>query len=392
MGNIKTMDNIPKLRFREFNDEWKQTKLGDIATFSKGKGISKSDIADDGAFECIRYGELYTTYNEIINKIVSKTNSNHNMVYSKNNDILMPTSDVTPDGLATASALSKENIIIGGDIIIIRSLKIFNNFFSYYVVGHKKDIMRLVSGTTVFHLYAKEIQHLVLNLPQKQEQQKIADFLSCVDSKIMQLTQKQHSLQRYKKGVMQKIFSQEIRFTSDSGEEFGDWKVKRFENIADIDKGTQLNKDLLTKIGNYPAINGGINPSGFTSKWNTIANTISISEGGNSCGYIRLNKTKFWAGGHCYTIQNIKQQTNYKYLYQYLKYKELHIMRLRVGSGLPNIQKSEILNFKINLPPPNEQQKIADFLTCLDDKLALCQMKLDETKQFKKGLLQNMFT
>ena len=183
----------------------------------------------------------------------------------------------------------------------------------------------------------------------KQEQEKIASFLTSVDTKIEQLAKKEELLGQYKKGVMQKIFNQEIRFKADDGSEFPEWEEKKLSSLCNIQKGSQLNKDTLTETGNHPAINGGINPSGYTSEYNTEANTITISEGGNSCGYVNFITTKFWSGGHNYSLQDLKTNIENKYLFQYLKHNENSIMRLRVGSGLPNIQKNEINNYFSNL-------------------------------------------
>jgi len=190
---------------------------------------------------------------------------------------------------------------------------------------------------------------------------------------------------------MQKIFTQEIRFEADDGSEFPDWEEKKLSTQTTIQKGSQLNKDTLTEEGNYPALNGGINPSGFTTDWNTEANTITISEGGNSCGYVNFVRTRFWSGGHNYSLQDLKKTIQVKYLYQYLKFNELQIMRLRVGSGLPNIQKGEISNFKVSVPCLEEQTKIANFLSSIDNKIEQVGEQLDKSKEFKKALLQQMF-
>ena len=116
-----------------------------------------------------------------------------------------------------------------------------------------------------------------------------------------------------------------------------EWEVVRLGEICKIQKGKQLNKSTLTKSGKFPVINGGIEPSGYTNKYNTNENSITISEGGNSCGFVNLIIKKFWSGGHCYVLQKIK--INYLFLYQILKINEYKIMRLRVGSGLPILKK-----------------------------------------------------
>ena len=125
--------------------------------------------------------------------------------------------------------------------------------------------------------------------------------------------------------------------------------------------------------GEFYVLNGGINPSGYTNTYNTNENTISISEGGNSCGFVNLNKEKFWSGGHNYTLSKLKIDTIF--LYQYLKYIEQHIMSLRVGSGLPNIQKNRLENVKIQYSKPTEQEKIGTFFSDLDNLITLHQSK-----------------
>ncbi len=181
----------------------------------------------------------------------------------------------------------------------------------------------------------------------------------------------------------------EIRFPEFKNE--GEWKEVTLGYLSQIVKGEQLNRIELTETGKYPCQNGGINPSGYTDKFNTNENTITISEGGNSCGYINYMTSKFWLGGHCYKLV-VNHRIDKSYLYQALKFNEEDIMRLRVGSGLPNIQQNSIRNFKFvisNFLP--EQQKIASCLSSLDDLIKEHSQKLDLLKDHKKGLMQNLF-
>ena len=186
---------------------------------------------------------------------------------------------------------------------------------------------------------------------------------------------------------MQKLLSGEVRFAGFDEE----WEEVRLGEICKIQKGKQLNKSTLTKSGKFPVINGGIEPSGYTNKYNTNENSITISEGGNSCGFVNLIIKKFWSGGHCYVLQKIK--LNYLFLYQILKINEYKIMRLRVGSGLPNIQKKDIENFKILIPKAlQEQQKIAQLLTLADKEIELLKEELETLKEQKRGLMQRLLT
>ena len=125
----------------------------------------------------------------------------------------------------------------------------------------------------------------------------------------------------------------------------------------------------------YYVLNGGMTPSGYTDSFNTQANTISISEGGNSCGFVAFNKENFWSGGHNYTLSQLK--IDVKYLYQNLKKQEQLIMSLRVGSGLPNVQKSRLSEVIITYPNSSyEQKKIASILMGVDDLITLHQREL----------------
>lgn len=148
-----------KIRFKEFKGEWQLKNLEEVCEFHKGSALSKSDIVKDGHLKCIHYGELFTKYKTVISDIVSQTNIEG--FKSKTGDVLMPSSDVTPLGLAKASALLEDNVILGGDINILRPQSNINPIFlSYILNSEKKKIIELVSGTTVKHIYIKDLSVL----------------------------------------------------------------------------------------------------------------------------------------------------------------------------------------------------------------------------------------
>lgn len=383
---------VPKLRFKEFCGEWDEKTIGDIAEIYKGNVLSKSDLRDEG-HPCILYGELYTKYGEIIEKVYSKTNrADKNLFIGKINDVLIPSSGETAIDISTASCLKCDNVYIGGDLNVIRCNNVNGSFLSY-TLNHKQrnSIAKFAQGVSVVHLYGDSLRKLKINIPSLPEQTKIAHFLCTVDDKIQNQQDKITHLENIKKGFMQKIFSRKIRFKNDGGDEFPEWEEKKLGDIADIKKGTQLSKSEISDNGKYYHLNGGINPSNYTDKFNVEKNTISISEGGNSCGYINWNKERFFSGGHNYTIQNLINIIDKYYLYQYLKYNQKKIMRLRVGTGLPNIQQKDLNIFIVKFPCLKEQQKIADFLSLFDEKISTEKETLEHLKELKKGLLQQMF-
>ncbi len=200
-----------ELRFKDENGndfpEWEEKRLGEIAKFLKGKGISKSDIAEDGFIKCIRYGELYTIYKETINIVHSKTNvPKEELVFSQKGDVIIPSSGETQLDIAKASCVMDEKIALGGDLNIIRS-KISGVFLAYYLNGALKyEIAKLSQGVSVVHLYSSQLKNLKTTLPSPKEQQKIADFLSAIDIKIEAVSQQIAIMQSFKKGLLQQMF------------------------------------------------------------------------------------------------------------------------------------------------------------------------------------------
>ncbi len=202
-------ENIPRIRFPEFGDAgpWKMKRLGKIASFSKGKGISKSDVVDGGKLPCIRYGELYTHYGEMIEEIISYTNiSKENLVLSKKNDVIIPASGETQEDIAKASCIERSGIALGGDLNIIRS-QADGAFLSYYLNSAKKnDIATMAQGISVIHLYPNQLRNLVVSLPRKSEQRKIAACLKSADQLINTTAQQLEALKQHKNALMQQLF------------------------------------------------------------------------------------------------------------------------------------------------------------------------------------------
>jgi type I restriction enzyme S subunit len=170
-----------------------------------------------------------------------------------------------------------------------------------------------------------------------------------------------------------------------------DWEAHPLSSLTRLSKGDQLDASDKDVDGLYPHYNGGISPSSFTHKHNRKANTIIISEGGNSCGYVQFIRQPFWSGGHCYSLEP-RPHVNTLALFYALQAKQREIMALRIGSGLPNIQKSTLLKFELSFPIlESEQQKIAECLSTLDELIGAESQKLDALKAHKKGLMQQLF-
>jgi len=202
-------ETVPKYRFPEFeNDgEWVEKKLGKVAIFLKGKGISKADIIEHGILPCIRYGELYTHYNEKINEIKSRTNvDSASLVLSHANDVIIPASGETQIDIATAACVLNAGVALGGDLNIIRT-ELNGVFLAYYLNNaRKREIAQMAQGVSVMHLYPSQLKTLIIATPNLSEQQKIASSLSAVDELITAQGEKIEQLKLHKKGLMQGLF------------------------------------------------------------------------------------------------------------------------------------------------------------------------------------------
>ena len=261
-----------------------------------------------------------------------------------------------------------------------------NSKFLYHYLHYSKfvdSVLKRCTGTSYPAINANDLKSIKIKIPLDfKEQMLIGNIFDKFDQKIKLLEKKHQSYIDFKKYLMQQIFTQKLRF---------DFNIIKLNDICDINKGKQLNKENMVNFGEYYVLNGGKEPSGYTNSWNTPANTITISEGGNSCGYVNFNEEKFWSGGHCYYLSNLSSKIDLYYLYSYLKFIEPSIMRLRVGSGLPNIQKGDIENIKVKTLPINEQIKIRNVLRIIDKKISTLKVQKEHFEVFKKGLLQQMF-
>jgi type I restriction enzyme S subunit len=233
----------------------------------------------------------------------------------------------------------------------------------------------------------QEYGNLVIPLPPLPEQRAIAAALSDVDGLLSALDALIAKKRALKTAAMQSLLTGRIRLPGFTGE----WCKACLGDVCKIYKGLQINRDTLSPNGLFPVWNGGVEPSGYTYKWNTEPNTITISEGGNSCGFVNFIREKFWLGGHCYAIEPIKVERNF--LYQLLKFQEPGLMALRVGSGLPNIQRKRLEDFIITFPVSNDEQRaIAAVLADMDAEIAALEARREKVRQVKQGMMQVLLT
>jgi len=201
-----------RTRLPGFTEPWKEVRLGDLAQFLKGSGLAKTELDLSADNACIHYGELFTHYGAEIYEVTNRTKANL-PTKSQIQDVLMPTSDVTPRGLAKASAILHGGVLLGGDILVIRpdSTRLHGSFLAYTVRHQARDVLQLVRGSTVFHIYAGDMKNFSFFLPPVDEQRNICEVFRNVELEVSQLNQQLGKAHAIKRGMMQELLTARTR-------------------------------------------------------------------------------------------------------------------------------------------------------------------------------------
>ena len=380
----KKILNVPHLRFPEFSGEWEIYPLTDFMSFKNGmnpdakrfgrgtKFISVMDILNN---QFICYDNIRASV-EVVDGDIETYGVNYG-------DILFQRSSETLEDVGQANVyLDSKPAVFGGFVIRGKSKSNYYPMFFRYLLASptaRKKIIVKGAGAQHFNIGQDGLSKVCLNIPSIQEQEKIAKLFECIDTRIATQNKIIEDLKKLKSAISERLFKSVKGFTV------------LLSDLCDIVKGKQINGENLSDSGNYYVMNGGTEPSGYYDNYNVEASTISISEGGNSCGYVQFNTSPFWSGGHCYSIQNIADKVDNMYLYHYLKSNEDAIMKLRIGSGLPNIQKKDLAMFKIIVPKIEWQIKISTFLSSLERKAEIEERIQNVMQKQKLYLLQQMF-
>ena len=386
---------VPKLRFGCFDGEWEKIYLDNIATFSKGKGISKNDIYDEG-IDCIRYGELYTDYKEIIHTIKSKTNLNKNeLILSEKNDILIPCSGETAIDLATASCIQKNDVAIGSDITIFKTNQ-YAPFITYYLNQKRNEIAKYAQGVSIVHLYPKDFKSISFRIPSIKEQKKIASFIFIIDQKINLLNQKLSNLKDFKKYLMQQIFIHKLRFVNC---EYKIGKLKDYLIESKISGIDDINKRLTVKLnlkGICPREVKTTEIEGATKQFIRKAGQFIYGKQNlhkGAFGIVPKELDGYLSSSDIPSFDFIDENIIPKWFFYYFSRKNFYekLENLSTGTGSKRISPKEFLNINIMIPEIEEQKKIANFLSSVDQKIELINQQLKQTTKFKQFLLQHLF-
>ena len=399
----------PQLRFKEFTDDWEEKKLGDVGNFKKGKNLSKKDISEDGKKQCILYGELYTTYSEVINHIISATNVEDEFVIGNINDVLIPSSGESADEIAISSALNVNNVILGGDINVFQSNE-DGKFIAYFLTQNARKLSKIAQGATVVHLYAKDLKQIKISLPSLPEQEKIGKFFSLLDQRIEKQERKVALLEERKKGWMQKLFNQEIRFKDKNGNDYPDWEEKKLGEVSEkIQRGSSprpitdkkwfdeksdigwIRISDITRSGKYIYdVEQRLSEEGIAKSRYLEVNHLILSIAA-TIGKPVINKIPVCIHDGFIVFKNIYPSNDIEFLYYLLVHLKKEWLKYQQPGSQANLNSDLVRNQKIHLPSLPEQEKIGQFFSLLDQQIEKEKEKLNLMKQEKKGFMQRMF-
>ena len=369
--------------------EWDIMPLGELCEFRNGYTPSKAvkGFWENGTIPWFRmedireHGRILSDAIQHVTKEAIKGD-----LFSPNSIIMSTTATIGEHALLIADSLANQRFT---NLKIRKSLNdkvdVMWLYWYCYKIGEwcRENIHE--GGLAAVNIV--DLAKLEIPIPSLDEQKRIADALSAVDELIGALDEAVAKKRQIKEGLMQQLLTGKTRLPGFSGE----LKESTLGQLADICKGIQFDSDLLSDNGCYPMLNGGITPSGYSEFYNTEAETITISEGGNSCGYVNYMSKKFWCGGHCYSLK--VKAIDKIYLYQLLKFNEKDIMALRVGSGLPNVQSKSLIDFRLYYPDnKQEQENISIILKKADDEIAGLESQRDKYALIKQGMMQELLT
>lgn len=400
---------VPEIRFKEFSGEWSDSKLEEMVSFSKGRGYSKSDLTDVGT-PIILYGRMYTNYQTVISNVNSFTTPKLNSLFSKGNEIIIPSSGESAEDIARASVIGNSNIIIGGDLNVLLPKSDYDPVFLAYNISYgkpKRELEKRAQGKTVVHLHNSDLQELLISYPKKNEQSRIVTVLQNLDSLIILHQRKFDKLATVKKAMLEKMFPKaganvpEIRFKGFAGKwekrplgeittpfaesvptpKDGYWRL----GIRSHAKGTfhsyvQPGRELETaKMHKVSANNFIVN---ITFAWE---HAVAITDGRDDGKLVSHRFPQF-----SFNEGMVPEYFKFLILDERFKY---HLWQSSPGGAGRNrvLKINEMLEYPFWVPKETEQAKIANFFQNLDSLITLQQRELDKLKNINKACLEKMF-
>ena len=409
----------PKLRFKEFDNDWINTKVKDLGEFSSG-GTPSKDIHDywNGNIPWISSSDLNeeSIFDIRINRFISEYAIKNSATKKiPKNSILL----VSRVGVGKV-ALTNQELCTSQDFTALTPKKDYALFIAYLMKNITPRLLDLNQGTSIKGFVREDLISLPISLPSKEEQTKIASFLSAVDEKISQLTQKHELLSQYKQGMMQKLFSQQIRFKADDGSEFGEWEEKTLIDSVDTNIkwsftggpfGSNLKSEDYTELGIRIIQLQNIGDGAFLNDYkiytspekanellscNIYPDEILISKMGDPvarCCIVPKHHDRYVMCSDGIRLVVDKQNYSSIFMFYQINYQDFRqsASDVSTGSTRKRIGLSDLKQLPIKVPCLEEQTKIANFLSAIDQKIEVVAQQIEQAKTWKKGLLQQMF-
>ena len=408
----------PKLRFKEFDGDWFQSKIGEIFQVTSGSTPLRSD---NRFFENADIAWVKTT--DLNNGLIEKTEEKISQIALKETSVkILPKGTVFVAMYGGFNQIGRTGLLVheaacNQALSAIYPNEKIDSYFLLTFLNHKVDDWKnfAASSRKDPNITKSDVLAFPLKYPVKEEQTKIASFLCAVDEKISQLNQKHQLLSQYKQGMMQKLFSQQIRFKADDGSEFGEWKFIKLNQLGKSYNGlTGKTKDdfgngdayvTYKQIFDNRKINlqkiDKVNIQPHETQNRVIKGDLfftTSSEIPEEVAYCSAILDDFdyplYLNSFCFGFRpNNQNQLNSNYASFFFRSNQFRntILHLAQGSTRFNISKTAFMDMKIALPRVEEQTKIANFLSAIDQKIEVVAQQIEQAKQWKKGLLQQMF-
>ena len=378
------MIDVPHLRFPEFSGEWVEITLGRISEITKGSGISKDQLSEQGS-PCILYGELYTKYkSEIIDEVYSRTELEpSSLVKSMANDVIIPCSGETAIDISTARCVPFDNILLGGDLNIIRLKHDDGGFFAYQLNGaRKKDIARVAQGVSVVHLYSENLKHIRVYHPVVEEQKKITRLLSLIDERIATQNKIIEDLKLLRDAISKQLF-----YTRNN------WSTFKVSDIAEIGRGRVISAKEIAMQSNplYPVYssqtsNNGV--MGFLDDYAFDGEYITWTTDGANAGTVFYRNGKF----NCTNVCGIlKLRSEYDTYFCSLVLGLATRKYVSINLANPKLMNNTMASITIGIPSLTEQKRISNLFRGLDNELNRNETLVRLYNLVKTFLLQQLF-
>lgn len=383
--------SVPALRFTEFTESWDKFSLKEIAQKIQDGTHFSPEVSESGDYKYLTSKNVKNGYIDLSN-LTYISEKAHKEIYKRcdvrKGDVLL-TKDGTI-GQVCVNTLSEPFSLLSS-VAFIRTKDMFSNYFLYHLLlspNGQEEINKSIAGQALKRITLTKINSYIYSFPSFEEQTKIANFLTAVDEKISLLTHKHDLLNQYKKGLMHKIFSQELRFKDDDGRDFPEWEEKLLGSVAEITTGSSNRVDSTAKDGTYTFFDRS---QDIRTSDIYLFDCEAVIVAGEGQEFIPKHFIgKFDLHQRTYAIMSFNNFDG-KYLFYYVYQHRGYFLSQAVGSTVKSLRLPMFQKMPVQMPSLKEQTRIANFLTAIDDKITATHTQLQAVKQYKHGLLQQMF-